>query len=62
MGTAPAFDRAFLSLCFLMSTVEPTPEGTAGPKRVLQGRMELMQHLLQLWPMPLLLLPTQKSR
>ena len=25
-------------------------------------RMELMQHLLQLWPMPLLLLPTQKSR
>ena len=29
---------------------------------VLQGQMELMQHLLQLWPMPLLLLPTQKSR
>ena len=29
---------------------------------VLPGRMELMQQLLQLWPMPLLWLPTQKSK
>ena len=29
---------------------------------VSQGRMELMQHLLQLWPMPLLVLPIQRSK
>ena len=29
---------------------------------VLQGLMDLMQHPLQLWPMPVLVFPIQSSR